>query len=305
MQPKIIISLFDHSGSWSLFYEKAGYRVIRVDLKAGIDILKWRYKRINPKQVAGILAAPPCDHYTVAGNRFWPIKDRNGTTAAANLLISKTLEIVAYFMPTDNSRSFFWSIENPGGRLTRMLAGTYKPGEPRITVPAILKGLVKKPFLKFNPCDYGDPWTKKTCLWGQFNCPKKQSVDPIQWAPQGSWTQLLGGKGDRTKEIRSITPSGFARAFYDANNPLQIDMGHHINFMGRGCKFGMWTCEFAVCQEMCDICDHGDNYEPCDYACEFDTEQEYMKAVFDKGEGIRLSVNPIHGVTGNPIYNSK
>jgi hypothetical protein len=29
--------------------------------------------------------------------------------------------------------------------------------------------------------------------------------------------RCLGGKSERTKELRSITPMGFAKAFYEAN----------------------------------------------------------------------------------------
>jgi hypothetical protein len=271
--------------SWSLFYEKAGYKVVQVDLKAGIDILKWNYRRIGRSQVAGILAAPPCTDYTVACNRYWAQKDKDGSTAASNLLINKTLEIVDYFNPD------FWGLENPGGRLTRMLAGKYLPGEPKLTIPKSLKAIVQKPALKFNPDDYGDPWTKQTLLWGQFNTLIKRPVEPLQWALQGSWTQLLGGKNERTKEIRSVTPSGFARAFFDANNPLQKDIGDHITLFGR-CKYGLWTCDFAVCQEMCNLCKDGSNYEPNQYADTFATEEAFMKAIFNKGAGILLSANP-------------
>lgn len=31
---------------------------------------------------------------------------------------------------------------------------------------------------------------------------------------------MLGGKSDRTKNIRSATPRGFARAVFEANNPV-------------------------------------------------------------------------------------
>ncbi len=299
MKRDIIISLFDYSTSWSLFYEKAGYTVIRVDLKNGINILTWNYKWIDHNRVAGILAAFPCTEYTVSCNRLWRQKDQDGRTAAANALVSKTLEIVDHFWHDE----LFWSMENPGGRLTRMLAGQYQPGEPKIKIPARLRPIVKKPAMKFNPCNYGDPWTKQTLLWGSFNKPAKRSIPSIQWADQGSWTQLLGGKGERTKEIRSVTPSGFARAFFDANNPLGNDMGHHIDFFGR-CKYGQWTCEFAVCQEVCDACEEADNYQPNDYAMEFETEEEYMKDVFNKGDGILLSVDPKHTVENCSMYKS-
>lgn len=282
----ILITLFDYSGSWALPFKKAGYVIFQVDLKLGIDILTWDYKFIDRNRVAGILAAPPCTDYTNSGAQYWPVKDLNGSTAISNALVSKTLEIIDYFNPE------FWAIENPVGRLTRMLAGNYKPNEPKITVPASLKEIVKAPGLKFDPCDFGDNWTKKTYLWGVFNDPVKYKTDPHRWAEQGSWSQSLGGKNDRTKEIRSLTPGGFARAFFDANNPRCFELNEEHLYMFNGCKIGMWTCDFSVSKEMCDICEDGDNYEENEYAMEFETEEEFLKAVFDKGEGIKRSIDP-------------
>ena len=73
-----VLSLFDFSGSWSAPYEQAGYTVIRVDIKAGIDLLTWNYKQIERGQVVGILAAPPCTHFTVSGAQYWKAKDKIG-----------------------------------------------------------------------------------------------------------------------------------------------------------------------------------------------------------------------------------
>lgn len=64
----------------------------------------------------------------------------------------------------------------------------------------------------FNPCDYGDPYTKRTQLWGDFNMPRFQVVYPHE----GSKLHTMPQKKDR-QAIRSITPAGFARKFYEAN----------------------------------------------------------------------------------------
>ena len=93
----------------------------------------------------------------------------------------------------------FWALENPIGRLRRLRWD-------RLGNPALI----------FNPCDYGDPYTKRTQLWGNFNRPK---LDPVE--PQ--YKTLKGGKrqafnyGWKSAEERSITPPGFARAFFEAN----------------------------------------------------------------------------------------
>ena len=57
-------------------------------------------------------------------------------------------------------------------------------------------------------------YTKRTGLWGKFNKPEK-IVLPV--SPGGSWIMKLGGKSERTKELRSMTPLGFSYAFFEAN----------------------------------------------------------------------------------------
>ena len=190
----ILISLFDYSGIWSAPYRNAGCRVLQVESKLGFDLFKWNYKAIRPELVLGILAAPPCTDFANSGAQYWKEKDKDGRTAASVKLIRKTLEIIHYFRPK------FWALENPVGRLN-------------VVVPEL------KQFgpWYFEPYWFGNPWSKKTGLWGQFNKPKMEKVTPIKFSKQGSWTQLLGGKSEQTKELRSITPPGFAKAFYLAN----------------------------------------------------------------------------------------
>jgi len=63
-----------------------------------------------------------------------------------------------------------------------------------------------------NPAE--DAYTKRTCLWGDFQEPEKKPVDPVDGSKMH---RLYGGKSERTKEMRSMTPRGFARAFFAAN----------------------------------------------------------------------------------------
>ena len=194
----IIISLFDYSGSWSKPYKDAGYEVIQIDIKLDQDILTWDYMQIAKSRVYGILAAPVCTDFSVSGAQYWKAKDLNGQTEKSINLVKKSLEIVNYFNPV------FWVLENPVGRINKLIPE-----------------LASKRLLIFNPCDYGDPYTKKTILYGQFNPYLIQKpVKPIRESSQGSWLQKLGGKSERTKELRSITPAGFSRAFFEANNNL-------------------------------------------------------------------------------------
>ncbi len=46
---------------------------------------------------------------------------------------------------------------------------------------SVISSHYRKPDFTFDPCDYGDPWTKKTCLWtgGGFIMPPKRRVEPV------------------------------------------------------------------------------------------------------------------------------
>ncbi len=199
----VIISLFDHSGAWSAPYKRAGFEVIRVDIKNGIDIMTWDYRKIKKGTVFGILKAPPCTHFTVSGAQYWPEKDKSGKTAEAVGFVRKGLEIVAYHQPV------FWVLENPVGRIDK-----------------VVPELADKRLMIFQPYEYGDGYSKKTILYGCFNpFLKKREVEYIK--PDGDHHSLdlyLGishmAYGDR-KALRSITPKGFARAFFQANKDAE------------------------------------------------------------------------------------
>lgn len=186
---RIILSLFDYSGNWPKYYKENGYSVYQVDLKLGIDILELSKKDFPFDSVHGILAAPPCTDFAGSGAQYWKAKDEDGRTEASLALIDKTLEIIEWFQPT------WWVLENPVGRLPKL--------RPQIGSPWY-----------FQPFWYGDAWTKKTGLWGNFN--KDLPRNEVKPDPN-SWIMKLGGKSERTKELRSMTPLGFAKAFYLAN----------------------------------------------------------------------------------------
>jgi len=184
---KIVLSLFDYSGIWSKPYLDNGYEVIKIDIKNGIDLLKWNYK-ILPK-VDILLIAMPCTDYALSGAKHFARKDADGTTEKSQILSRRVKEILDYFNPD------IWCLENPMSRIHKL--------NPWI-------GEVK---FKFNPYDFGDGCQKMTWLWGKFNNPVKNPGNN-----QGSWMYTnLGGKSERTKELRSNTHPGFAKAFYKAN----------------------------------------------------------------------------------------
>lgn len=184
---KIILSLCDYSGEWSKPYREAGYEVRQLDLKFGNDIRLCEYQG----QVHGILAAPPCTAFAGSGAQYWPEKDADGRTLEGLGIVDACLRFVAVCSPQ------WWVLENPVGRLRKWL------GPPKLI---------------FQPHEFGDAYTKRTCLWGNFNKDlPKTIVTPVKSCEQGSWLQKLGGVSEKTKELRSVTPSGFAKAFFLAN----------------------------------------------------------------------------------------
>jgi hypothetical protein len=166
---KIILDLCGGTGSWSHPYKEAGYDV-RVITLPDHDVLAYK----PPDNVYGILAAPPCTHFTVAGAQYWKQKDADGRTFEDIRILTSCLMIIIKVKPK------FWALENPVGRARKLL------GDPS---------------LLFHPCDYGDTWTKKTLLWGEFNLPEQNKVEPV-FMESG---------------IISMTPPGFAEAFFKAN----------------------------------------------------------------------------------------
>lgn len=203
MNNKIIISLFDFSGAWSLPYRRAGYIVLQIDSKLGIDFYDFNYKSIPKSMVHGILAAPPCTHFTKAGSCFWKDKDVSGQTQKSVKLILDVLILIDYFNPS------FWSLENPPGRLETLIPN-FKPLR----------------LLSFQPYQFGSPYKKYTILYGHFNPFLTQTpVVPIVSIAKGQMSvdnyqihhQGLTIPRNKRSEYRSITPIEFAEAFFLSN----------------------------------------------------------------------------------------
>ena len=178
---KVILDLCGGTGSWSKRYRETGYDVRNITLP-DYDVRTY----FTTEDVYGILAAPPCTHLAGSGACWWKKKGENALLEALSV-VDACLRIVIVTNPV------FWCLENPVGRLVHYLG---------------------KPKMYFHPCDYGDPYTKKTALWGNFNIPGKNYVYPSEGM---KLHRMYGGKSERTKRLRSITPSGFAQAFFEAN----------------------------------------------------------------------------------------
>lgn len=168
-QRRIILDLCGGSGSWSRPYASAGYRVINVTLPAH-DVRTFK----PPKRVHGILCAPPCTEFSVAKNGH--PRDLVKGMACVNACMRIVLQC----------RPQWWALENPQGLLGRFL-GTATDW--------------------FQPYQFGDPWTKRTCLWGEFTIPKR-----------GPYVRPLGSHPHAGNPAKwAETPPGFARAFFEAN----------------------------------------------------------------------------------------
>ena len=175
---RTIVDLCSGTGAWSKPYKDAGYHVVEVDLPQDVRLIE-----LPEYQIHGILAAPPCTHLAGSGARWWKEKGEEALIEALSI-VDACLRLVMFCKPV------WWCLENPVGRLVHYLG---------------------KPVMYFHPYEYGDPYTKKTCLWGNFQAPKKAPVEPVEGS---KIHKMWGGNGGRE---RSITPPGFAQAFFEAN----------------------------------------------------------------------------------------
>jgi hypothetical protein len=176
---KIILDLCGGTGAWSRPYRRPGYDVHLITSPAH-DVRTY----MPPPSVHGVLAAPPCTHLCASGARWWEEKGESALLEALSI-VDACLRIVLISEPA------FWVLENPIGRLVHYL------GPPK---------------MYFQPSEFGDPWTKRTCLWGDFNIPTKNPVEPTE----GGKIHRLPPSPNRSA-LRSITPAGFAKAFFEAN----------------------------------------------------------------------------------------
>lgn len=200
---KVVLSLFDTSGEWSRPWEEAGYQVYRFDIQDNPDLgdvnnfnveffAEW-FGDFYGQEVFAILAACPCTDFARSGCRHFGSKDLDGRTVASVELVHQTLRVIEYFKPA------LWAVENPVGRIER-LGG----------LPAWR--------LSFDPCHVGDPYTKKTLIWGRFNA--DLPVAPVMPVEGSKMHLKYGGRSLATKNARSVTPEGFSYAFFMANNHL-------------------------------------------------------------------------------------
>ena len=179
-------------------WAKAGYLCYCIDLahppgetregniiKVGIDVRQWMPPR---GELAFVACFTPCTDVAVSGARWFKGKGLYKLATA--------IELFAWSAGFCEAGDCPYLIENPISTIS-----TYW----------------RKPDYTFDPCDYGDPYTKKTCLWtgGGFVMPPKNRVEPVE----GSKMHLLPPSEDR-QDKRSETPMGFANAVFESNRKL-------------------------------------------------------------------------------------
>lgn len=216
----VVWSLFDGSGIMGLPWAQAGHQVycfnassadhgdysIKMDHDNLIYVDQWIDESFSPDTPAPgiIFAFPSCTNMAGSGAKH----ERESVDVLAATSSARLVETLG------NRHSCAWMVENPVGKLST---------------------LWRKPDMYFDPFEFGgfldasegsfhrhmpaqDAYTKRTCLWfgNGFIQPEKNPVPHIGcfWG----W-KYLGGKSQLTKQLRSLTPRGFARAVFAANQP--------------------------------------------------------------------------------------
>lgn len=239
-----VVSLYDYTGEAVRAWAEAGYECFCYDIQhegertetigkgsitfAHADLLAdspdWErlYERHKASPPAMVFAWPMCTDLAVSGARHWAVKAEKDPDfqikAAAN---AKAAAAFAERLDAP------YMVENPIGALVNLwrqwnykfspyeFGGYLAPDDPHPKWPDLIP--------------LQDAYTKLTCLWtgGGFIFPEKSPVEPEQpvelvgkngkvYRGSAMWAKL-GGKSLRTKNIRSATPRGFARAVFLAN----------------------------------------------------------------------------------------
>lgn len=158
-----------------------------------------------------VFGFPECTDLAVSGAAHFARKrDNNPFFQDEAIVLVRLVELIG------NEFNCPWALENP---------------------ISVISTMWRKPDFKFDPFEYGgylpindshpiypeyikprDAYPKKTCIWSGngFIMPEKKIVDV---APGYSdQHKKLGGKSLKTKNIRSATPRGFAKAVFLANH---------------------------------------------------------------------------------------
>lgn len=199
---KTILQLCADTGSDTKPYRDAGYNVILVGRKIGVE----NYH--PPPDTYGIIANPVCVEFSTARSNGRARNPEKGL-----YLVRECQRIISECNPK------FWVIENPA--------------------KGVLKNYLGRPMYVYEPWWYGSPWTKKTALWGTFNIPERiynqwedvEKIDGLYTRPgRGKPSLAFMHKSHKRfirewdcfevesdMEFRSLCSQKFAKAFYRTN----------------------------------------------------------------------------------------
>lgn len=230
------IFLCDLTGIMSEPWLKAGYNCILVDPQHGmrsetthesggvctrlpmtvLEAVPTLREMLLSSTACFVAGFPVCTDVAVSGTAHWAAKRAADPYFQAKAaLLGEQCRMVGEMLGVP------WFFENP---------------------VSAFSGIFGKPSYTFHPNEFGgylpandnhplypeyfppqDAYKKKTCLWtgGGFVMPARRPVQAIESEGQGDSEahNRLGGKSERTKNIRSATPRGFSQATFEANAP--------------------------------------------------------------------------------------
>lgn len=158
-----------------------------------------------------VFGFPECTHLAVSGAAHFAKKLEADPDIQNNA--AKLAKLVEY---VGNACGCKWGAENP---------------------VSVLSTLWRKPDFSFHPWEYGgylpefdshpeypdyikprDAYPKKTCIWHGNGFVEPERIPVPVDKGYSDQHKKLGGKSLKTKNIRSATPRGFAKAVYEANH---------------------------------------------------------------------------------------
>ena len=203
-----VISLCDFTGNMVRPWAEEGYECYCIDTKHSIcdrkvmnvgkgriwfiwgDIRTWSPELEIISRLKILFAFPPCTHMTVSGSQHF----RNKGTA----LLRDSLEMFSACEHAGRWSGVPYMIENPVGKFSDHMG---------------------KPDYIFDPYNYGDNYTKKTCLWTGNNFIMPEFT--IKTKPIDVDTKKIHYMGgyERGREGTS-TPEGFSKKVFEVNHAL-------------------------------------------------------------------------------------
>jgi hypothetical protein len=226
------VALYDESGNMLRPWAEAGYNCFCYDIEqkhnrtetVGLGTISFECQDVMAPLMKEIIANlnpyfifgfPPCTDVAVSGAKHFETKMRDDPYCMA-----KAADLAFRVAELASLVGARWALENP---------------------KSMLKHYIGEPDYKFDPFEFGgylpeddvhprwpdyipprDAYPKETWIWASedFVFPEKAPVYcPPGWSPQAT---KLGGKSEKTKQIRSETPRGFAKAVFLANRLKEL-----------------------------------------------------------------------------------